>query len=364
MSLSSLTSTRGGESPRHHAPVRSRPPGGVLGAVLAVARLSRLRYLSLTVPPFAVGVVGGPARDDVYLAAGIVAIVLLRVISSVGNCVSDRVEDAVDHPQRGPLCERVGYGRLSQVVTAAAALFLVILVLVMASWRHVDRLALLLWLCFLALKLSYSYGPRLKPRRFSATILLGGLSAGMFTVGWINQGIDEAQTGLAAVLLLWLAGSTLCGSKDVPNLEGDQAIGYQSPYLRLLASRRPLARALAIVSLPYVAVLALVAGGFRADVLWVLAVFPMAVVFTMVLIGARTPGERMVVREVGYLYWLTFMGVALVSLVPTAATVAWMAGGLVWFVLASLLVHPDEAPLGPGGARDAAHAFARVATRS
>jgi 4-hydroxybenzoate polyprenyltransferase len=323
---------------------------GPVAAGMAIVRLSRPRYLALTVPPFLIAALGSGGHAPGYLLLGTVAIVLLRSISSIGNCISDRREDEVDHPERSRLCAGVGYRRLRRTVADAVAIYLLLLAAMVATGA-IGVLALALWLLFLLLKLSYSFGPRLKPRRFSATGLLGGLSAGMFAAGWAGSGLHSIRTGLVAVSLLWAMGATLSGSKDVPNLEGDLSIGYRSVYWEVLSSRRPLARALSKASLPFLLVLAYAAGGFPRQILWCLAAYPFTVAFTLVLVRARTAQERSLVRECGYLYWLIFMGAALLALFPAASTLAIALGGLLWYIAASLLAHPDPTPLDGGGAR-------------
>lgn len=343
----------------------------------AVIRVSRPRYLSLTLPPFVVGVLASPRHDLAYLGLGAFAIVLLRAICSIGNCVSDRVEDAVDHPERTALCELVGYDRLERIVRVAVATYLVA-VLVMATVLGIHWIAIVLWLLYLALKLSYSFGPRLKPRRFGATVLLGSLSGGMLVLGWLGAGVHHAATCALAALLLWLIGATLSGSKDVPNLDGDRAAGYRSVYVRLMETEHPLRHAVAKVSLPYVAVVAMAVampllrtiadwvGGIFSDVLgagaagdaglfvsstrwqllWCLAAYPFALAFARILVAARTPLERSLVRECGYLYWITAMGLVCFTLIPTTATAVTMIAAQLWYVLASHIAHPDPAPVG------------------
>jgi len=328
---------------------------------LAVVRLTRIRYLALTVPPFVVGTTGSPDPDSRYLPLGIAAIVLLRCISSIGNCISDRTEDLIDHPQRVALCERVGYPRLRSLVNRLVLAYLA-LVAVMAVACDLYVGAIVLWISFLAIKWSYSFGPRLKPKRFSATLLLGGVSGGMFFLGWIGGGPSEMAVALSGGILLWTMGGSLIGSKDAPNIEGDQAAGYRSVYRDLLESHRPFLRAAAILSRPYVVAVALAVitlgpgPGWR--LLWCWSVFPLAVALAWAMTHAATPSERSFVREFGYLYWIVFLGVALVSLVPGAPSLAAALGGLGWYLLTSRLLHPDPTPQISHLLRDLRHRIA------
>lgn len=322
---------------------------GRLGTLLAVVRLGRLRYLALTLPAFVAGAVGSPQRDSRYLLLGAVAIVVLRMVSSLANCVSDRTEDAIDHPDRAALCATVGHAALLRL-TATLALTYLAFVGAMAVWLHVVAPAILLWLAYLAAKLAYSFGPRLKPRRGSATMLLGAVSGAMFFVGWIGTGLEQTPVAVAGAVLLWTMGASLCGSKDVPDLDGDARIGYRSIYRDVMDSAKPLRRVLAVTSRPYLVVLAIAvvplgAGAPAARVLWCLAAYPCAVAFALVLVRARTATERSLVRECGYLYWLVFMDLVLLSFVPQPATAAAAAAGLAWYLAMSRLAHPDPAPI-------------------
>jgi 4-hydroxybenzoate polyprenyltransferase len=327
----------------------------VLSTIAVTARLGKLRYLALTLPPFIAGVIGDPENDRRYLVIGGLAVVVLRAISSVGNCLSDREEDAVDQPHRLALIDRVGY---ANVFRALIALIVVYggLVIAMALALGVYLGAIVLWLVYLYLKLAYSFGPRFKPRRWSATVLLGGVPGAMFFVGWIGSGLHDVSAGVAGATLLWAFGASMSGSKDAPNVTGDLAIGYRSAYLDVVESHRPLRRAIAAASRPYLAAVPLALVTLHADgagltFLWCLVVYPVAVAFAVVLIRARTEIELSLVREVGYLYWTVCTGAVLITLVPDATVVAMTAGALVWYIAASRLIHPDPTPLSASGVR-------------
>lgn len=322
----------------------------MLSHSIDVIRLARLRYLALTIPPFATGVLGSPSSLSAYLWLGIGALILLRGISSIGNCLSDQVEDAIDHPERAALCDRVGPDRLALTAIVCGVLYLCLLA-AMTLWLNIQVGAVALWLAFLFFKVIYSFGPRLKPRRHSATVLLGGVSGGMFFLGWIGGGLHDLQTGIGGAVFLWIIGASLCGSKDAPDVGGDSTVGYRSVYWEFVGNGRPLRRVLAVVSRPYLAVvllapLSLALGGPGLRLLWCLLAYPLGVTFSVIYVKANSTATRNLVREVGYLYWIIFMGIALICFVPTPTTAAIAAAGLVWYLLASLVAHPDPTPYG------------------
>lgn len=317
--------------------------------VLAAVRLARPRYLALTVPPFLVGAAAADVQSGLFVLLGTTAIVVLRGISSIGNCIADRVEDEVDHPDRAVLAQRVGWDALARLVRGLTVVYL-LLWLAMVIAVPLEPLPAVMLLIILVLKIAYSFGPRLKPKRGIATLLLGTVSGAMLFIGWTGVSLGAFTEAGTAALVLWAFGASLCGSKDVPNLEGDLRAGYRSIYWDIVGSRQPLVRAIAVMARPYVA-LAVAAAVTEAlgeppgwRLLWCLVVFPVGVLLATAIVGAQTQRERDLVREYGYLYWLLSMGVVLVCSVPTAYTVAVALGGFAYFLVASYALHPDPMP--------------------
>jgi 4-hydroxybenzoate polyprenyltransferase len=323
--------------------------------IWTVLKLSRPRYLALTIPPFLVGGLAAPQLNETYLGVGAMALVVLRAISSIGNCLTDRIEDKVDHPVRVRLCEHVGYHRLERLVQ-----FLVLVYLALLTWMavslHIHILALILWVGFLLIKLAYSFGPRLKPKRFSATVLLGGVSGGMLLLGWLGGGAHDLLTPIFAGVLMWAMGLSLLGSKDAPNVEGDAVIGYRSVYRDLMEGSSPLGRALFVVTRPYILALLLaplsaVVGGPGLRFAWCLAAYPAAIGFATILVNADSFSGRSIVREAGYVYWIIFMDVVLLAVLPDRQTIVICLAALLWYFAASRFLHPDPTPYSGDGFR-------------
>lgn len=315
--------------------------------ILTILRMGRFRYMVLMAPPFAVGAIEGPHSNTLYLILGILTIGLSQFMGSVWNLTSDRTEDQLVYPQRVALCELVGYDRLQSLANWLVLLFL-ILVATMAVTCDLYFGVIIMWIAFQLMTWSYSLGPRLKPRRFGATILLGGVSGYFFLVGWAGGGIADMTPAWSTGLLLWVMGSSLTGSKDAPDIEGDQVAGYRSVYHNLVESNRPFLRAIAIFSRPYVmapvlSILTLSDGpGWRF--LWCWAVFPLAIAVAWALTHAKTPSERSILKDVGYLYWIVFMGVVLISTFPGAFSLGVAFAALAWYPLMTQVFHPDPNP--------------------
>jgi len=334
----------------------------VVRGVVATVKLGRPRYLSIMVTPFVVAFLASDSDDVAYLVLGTLAVILYQGVTSIGNCISDELEDRVDYPERTALCELVTYERLRLVVAGMSVAYLLI-VLAMATVLDIQLDTVGLWVLYLFGTLMYSFA-RVKTRTMGPPILLGSLSAALAWVGFWGFGDALSWAGdlhLAAlveldpgrlftgpmivigpaILLLWLFGGTLCGSKDVPNLEGDALIGYESIYLKIVKGPHALVRVIAVMSLPYVLALAFIASGYEQPAPWVLLGYPFALVFALVLVRAREQLERELVRECGYVYWQVFMSLVLLSIDQTSLTVTILAGSLAWWFFNSRLMHPD-----------------------
>lgn len=296
----------------------------------------------------------------------LVAVTLFQLITSVSNCLSDREEDAIDYPERTRLCQSLGYGFMRDAVIASTAAYLAVLGVM--TWV-VDVPLDTIIIAFLGLLASFSYSfLRLKRHPLGAPSLLGPMSGLSLWVGWHGSGGDFAflddvhlgaitaldpgalLTGDTAVVLpsaiaLALLGATLCGSKDVPNLAGDAAVGFKSLYLQIVTGKHPLARVLSIVSVPYLFVAACVAAGYEPPYLWILLLYPAAIGFSRTLVRAGSPAEGLVVREVGYLYWQLFMSAVLIAVDPTPLTAGVLLASACWWLVSSRWLHPDPTPI-------------------
>lgn len=330
--------------------------------VAATVRLARPRYLSIMVTPFVVAFLASGSDNYAYLALGVVAVILYQAVTSIGNCVSDQVEDRVDYPERTQLCETVTYRGLRSVVILCSAAYLAI-VAVMAIVLDIQLDTIGLWVLYLIGTIVYSFA-RVKTHTLGPPILLGSLSAALAWTGfwgfhdafaWAedlhllalpNLELGHLFTGpmtviAPAILVMWIFGGSLCGSKDVPNLEGDAAIGYESIYLKVVKGPYALLRVVAVMSLPYVLVLVFVAAGYSQPAPWVLLGYPLAVAFAAILVRAKEQTERELVRECGYVYWQVFMSLVLLSMDQRGVTAIILAGSLGWWFVNSRSLHPD-----------------------
>jgi hypothetical protein len=332
------------------------------GQIVAAVRLARLRYLSIMVTPFICGFVASGNDDYVYLALGTVAVIVYQFVTSVGNCVSDRTEDQVDYEMRTSLFEEATYEGLRKLVIACCVIYLAI-VATMAFALDIQLDTIGFWVLYLAGTLVYSFA-RVKTKTFGPPILLGSLSAALAWVGYwgfhdafswtegvhleqfLHLDIGGVLTGPAAligpaVLAMWIFGGSLCGSKDVPNLAGDAAIGYESIYLKIVRGPYAMFRVAAVMSLPYLATLVFVVAGYSQPSPWVLVAYPLAWAFAAILTRASQQAEFELVRELGYIYWQLFMSLILFSLDPSGVMATILLASFAWWFVMSRGMHCD-----------------------
>lgn len=332
------------------------------GRTMAAVRLARPRYLSIMVTPFVCGFVASSNDDYVYLALGVLAVILYQAVTSIGNCLSDRVEDEVDYPLRTALCEEVSYEGLKRVVITSCVLYMAI-VATMTFVLDIQLDTIGFWVLYLVGTLVYSFA-RIKTKTFGPPILLGSLSAALAWVGYwgfhdafswtegvhfqefLDLDIGGVLTGPAAaigpaVLAMWIFGGTLCGSKDVPNLAGDEAIGYESIYLKIVRGPYAMFRVVTVMSLPYLATVVFVAVGYPQPAPWVLIGYPLACLFASILTRASEQTEFELVRELGYIYWQAFMALILFSLDPSVLMATILGASFAWWFVMSRGLHCD-----------------------
>jgi 4-hydroxybenzoate polyprenyltransferase len=315
--------------------------------IVGILRLARLRMLVNKTTPFLVGVLASKHGGATYFVLGFFSLLCFQVVTSISNCVSDRVEDTIDCPERSQLCEAVGHRVLLGVVGVTTVLYLSLAGYGLAI--NVPPATVAVGLAGLIISFAYSF-MRLKTHPLGPPGLLGAMSAVCLWAGWHGPGTDpglltgDAAAILPSVLTLWLLGATLCGSKDAPNLEGDAAVGYESVYVKIVKGRRPFVRVLSIVSLPYLFVVCCVSTGYTPPYLWIVLLYPMAIAFAKALVGVQGQDDGEVMRELGYLYWQIFMSAVLLALYPTAQTGVILVGSIAWWFASSCWLHPDPYP--------------------
>lgn len=316
-----------------------------MGQVRDVLRCGSCRFAALYFIPFCGGLA---AAGDVRVAPLLLAAagwIVLTLAIELTNRLADRVEDAINRPERTRLCAGVGWRRLARlqlalwaVVAAAAAAW----VALAPGWLLVALLA-----AGAGAGAGYSRGPRLARRRLLVFVMLSGTFVGPFCLGWV-AGSPGAGLGAFARLgrfspLFWVATLFICslaGIKDVTDRRGDEAIGYRSAFLAL-ADRHSRAVLALLVSVPYAALAGFVAAGsLPPRMLALAATLPLSLALGLAVRGAGASAQRgLLVREALYGHWLAFTSLALLARYPSAALLAALAGAWTYWLLAGRHLH-------------------------
>jgi len=272
---------------------------------------------------------------------------VLGLAIEVTNRLADRVEDAVNRPERTALCETVGWRTLSRVQLGLWGL-VALACLVWLALAPNALLALLL-LSGAGFGLAYSRGPRLARRRALVFVVLSGTFVGPFCLGFAagdplagasTAGFSELGRFVPLFWVLTLFISSLAGVKDITDRAGDEAIGYRSAFVAF-AERHGTAALTALAAVPFAALTAFVAAGLLpARALALVAFLPLSVAVALAVRGARErPADQLLVRETLYHHWLAFTSATSLVCFPSAGLAVALAGAWLWWIAASRLLH-------------------------
>jgi hypothetical protein len=134
--------------------------------------------------------------------------------------------------------------------------------------------------------------------------------------------------------------SSLAGVKDITDRAGDEAIGYRSAFVAF-AERHGTAALTALAAVPFAALSAFVAAGeLPARSLALLAFLPASAAVALAVRGAHDrPADQMTVREGLYVHWLAFTTATTLVCFPSLGLLAALAGGWLWWSVASRYLH-------------------------
>lgn len=291
-------------------------------ATRAFLQCASCRFSILYFMPFCGGLAAARRLDGrtALLAAGFWLTLSLAI--EVTNRLSDRVEDAINRPERTALCAAVGWDALRRLqgllwgAVAAAAL----------AWLALAPGALLaaVLAAGACAGAGYSRGPRFSRHRMLVFVVLSGAFVGPFSLGWATGGhapgiADVRQLG-GFTPLFWVMTffiTSLAGIKDISDRAGDRAIGYRSAFVAL-TDRHGAAVLALVAAVPYAALSAFVATGtLPPRMLASLALLPFSVALALAARGASGDARgQLAVREAFYCHWLTFTAAALLTFEP------------------------------------------------
>jgi 4-hydroxybenzoate polyprenyltransferase len=313
----------------------------------ALLQCASCRFGALYYAPFCAGMAAAGTLSVLTALLGAAFWLTLGLAIEVTNRLADRVEDAVNRPERTALCELVGWRLLARVQLVLWGL----VGLGTAIWLALDPNALraLLIAAGAGFGIAYSRGPRLARHRALVFVVLSGTFVGPFCLGFAAgdpaagaSGATFAQLG-RFVPLFWVMTlfiSSLAGVKDITDRVGDEAIGYRSAFVAF-AERHGTAALTALATVPFAALAAFVAAGtLPPRALALLSFLPLSVVVMLAVRGAHDcPTDQLLVREALYHHWLAFTTATLLVLFPSAGLAAALAGAWLWWIVASRRLH-------------------------
>jgi 4-hydroxybenzoate polyprenyltransferase len=280
-----------------------------------------------------------------WLVLGAVYWLLHSMGTETVNRLSDRVEDAVNRPERTALCEQVGFTRLRHI-SIGLWVSVAVLDVVFVVLRPNVLLAVLLTLAGLS-SLNYSYGLRLARNRYAAPLLLTFHFGGTFMIGWViaSQVLDaSAWRNFLSVALPFVVVScgtliALGGVKDLTDVVGDAEVDYHSLWVTV-ARKHGKWLIWALVSTTFVLTGAFVAIGlYPPRFLLSFALIPAAILLRHCLWHSSTALEELVTREIFYQYWMLYLAVAVTLYAPGVETFAAVIGSLAYWVVTSQYLH-------------------------
>jgi 4-hydroxybenzoate polyprenyltransferase len=309
----------------------------------ALASIPRYRNRPYNLIPFIIAFLASGNTNNIYLVQGLIAIFLYSFVQDYSNISGDRIEDAVNRPNRGVLARQAGgYSVVFWASIVSLALFAVNAV-GMVLWGDLHWVWAATWMFGAALAMTYSYGPRTKASTWSSPIAHSFIPSLPLLLGWVGAGDVLVILPYFVLLTVMRFSNNGLGFKDIDDLEGDRRVGYRSVYLRYIESDRPAAKAMPILLAPFVllAVLGL-AGQFNDHwpiaFVMLLAAFP----WLRILLNSRSRAEGIGVRELGNFYQLIWISIMCYDLYPQVETVVIAILGLVWYSLFTIYFYADK----------------------
>ncbi|MDR1806493.1 MAG: UbiA family prenyltransferase [Propionibacteriaceae bacterium] len=298
--------------------------------LLTLLRLGTIRFAVFYLMGFLIGFSNSWLRDPLTLTIGATFCVTFSLGVELLNRWADQDHDLLSEPERFDQCRKFGFGRirLTAWLSLGGSLLLGVALL---AWRP-DPVVAVLGAVSLMLGAAYSAGPRLKIHGAWTPILLTTTVTFPMVIGLRLSPAGGEWTTIGAVfVLLTCASLSTMGVKDLADVEGDRACGYDSVWPRLMEDRRWVP--LAIVLLVQVGAAAVGVGIVGRTMAIAFLLPPLELLVVHKAFRATRNHQEPVVREL--MYWQTLVSVGLVGIavrpslatgiVAGAALVAWWA---------------------------------------
>lgn len=256
----------------------------------ALIRVARVQFVLISVVGFVAGYHATGAVNGWIMFGGICVHLFGKVADGFLNAYSDREEDRINLPAYAAEVERIGYDTCKRL---AVGLYGICGVMALAGLIYYPVPTLLGLVGGLAPAITYSVGPRFKRHSFVSPLLIFLWAAVPLLIGWSTaQGADIPGEVWWAFLLLggFMAVNRI--TRYLNDVAGDRQAGVATLYTGLVVS--PNSRLwLAVQSSPYLLTAVLVAGGaIPLRYLWLMLLWPGALLMVALLCKAQTPAEQ------------------------------------------------------------------------
>ena len=317
-----------------------------MGWVFDLLRCGSCRFSAYYALPFYAALADAGQLNAGWLVWGAVYWSLFSLGTELINRLSDRVEDATNRPERTRMCHTVGYNRLARINTMAWIAVAAMAAITVALHPQVP-LAVFLALGILS-SINYSYGIRLKKRRYLALFVLTFPYGGTFFTGWtaayppgtMPYWFDDLLFRTGPFLLVGgMFMYSLAGIKDITDIEGDEKIGYRG-LLVTLVKRYSRGLLMAFISAPFITLAILLLKGLlppRYGVLF--PAWPMSWLLVLCVRKAAAPPERKMAREFFYHLWMAFMAIEMFLYVSEPCMLWVIFGVLAYWIATTQWLH-------------------------
>jgi 4-hydroxybenzoate polyprenyltransferase len=304
-------------------------------AWITLLRVGSIRYAALYFAPFyTASAMTGHGGLTAAVVGALFCVVFCLGIELANRC-ADQVEDRINRPERTALCLALGFHDLLVITVLIFSALVPVGVIWFVAYFNTSLFLLqaIIWL----IAWNYSYGLRLKGRRFAAPAILSLTFLLPFAVAWtMHESIFRLPVAawVEPVFII-----SLCGAKDITDVAGDRVRGYRSLFVDLLKSRVPLAL-LAWMLVPYAFTSLLILTGQLSARWWaVLAWMPFSLSMSVAARRAKLAEERAAVRELTYHIWFGIMLTVLFLMCPTGRVLGALTLSLAFWVFATRRLH-------------------------
>jgi len=309
-------------------PIRSAPIAdeqGIWKRIIYMFEMSDPKFWPMMLLPCLIAYIATESYNFWLVSAAIVVGALLNLAAVLLNMYMDRQADRINMPAAANMIDQMlGYRRvwtLAIVLYVALGLTAGVTMLINLQLGIASFLGL-------AFTFVYSAGPRLKQYIVLSRLIFASGPLISFAIGWVL-----GQSFFNMPPMVWLLAYSHAmhlSLKDVPDREGDSAMGVRTLFTNL--SRKQLGRLLPLLMIsPHILTAAMVALDIISrNYLWMLVLAPFALLVAKAPLAAVTQRDRELTREVAQLYTTVYISLLLYIFYPTTMSLVILIGALIF----------------------------------